>query len=912
MSVDDEEEEEEDSDIEMEAPVVTTNRTKLGGKRKKALGMMMPAVFMKKAQADLKLMEREKREGAFSGSDLGSGDDDLVLSDGSDGKARKRGKIRRDPNRLDQPFRLDDEAFTDESGEDENAQDPSEEEEEHDAVASWLHSFAPQRQKASNEDIVDRFLKQARHKKSRTTTTKKRRRTEGKRAEDGARAGVGSKEGTTRRPPLHEDGTGRVINRSTASNASNAPRPKQARPAVKVISLDTDRGLFDLAGFHNAPEDDDDVVIIDRAPLAPRQAIAPAAPVARGLPPITTIRAPPPLIDEDDEQWASFGKFSHDFGILRLPAGIQFVTNSFVQVGHLFSLLNPSSTTRPYRACEPFGIGLRSTASLDEIEAQVPLLCDSIFDSLSLTVEEGAEAIPADAVEEAMRFLGSYMSETVVDAGSDSTTRFAAGVSAQLDRLDLRLDTIRERDRASTKVFNKRRISFSWLLVDFATRVSIIKPSANDKERVQRLATALVKRLVAHGVEHTTKALKNFMVDSSTTALIVSDASVDAWLGLVSLATKEGLNVFQEEDLWRIVGQEASSAVSKTAKSGPIVGEVTSYIAMTLCAISQFTSSGMSTSTPRLIAHWPTVMRMLDPIQPSALSKSDHSLSNTAVARRDRYLWTLVARCLVFVERWGWSIIGNEELLHKLFDLLNARRLADLTIETNGDFPQFLQDLSLLDSIQLDLSDTAFVLFLKLVVHSAQQLSSKPEKERSRRLTRLFLRLSPMASAPWTRQSLEITRSGSILVNHYSLFMTFALLSPSSAPQRLDQARRLLLFSDADQLSRQCSIRALLYFTFIFRRLSLNLDPIAEWISSVANQLRGEYVEMEKQRRKEDKGTRRTVRKGQEDPLWRCAVICTMVLRAVQHALNQGEEKSFPTLTLLQPGAFEFPSCLLL
>lgn len=837
--------------------------------------MMMPAVFMKKAQADLRLMEREKADGLTSGSDEGSGD---AYSSGEERKGVARTRIV--PRANGHSLRLLGEGYTDESGDDGISVDQADEEEEQDAVASWLQDFAPQRHHAADEDIVDRFLKQARKTKRALApgTTQRRNRGEGK-----------SSKRKSDRQPLKESNNARQEG-STVAKQHRPRRPNLPPP----ISLDTDRAIFQYSS---------------RRDPAPRRHTDDVLPIRHARKHDNDIISQVPVLGQQNESegWASFGKFSHDFGITRLPAGLVFSPGSFVRHGHLHSLLAHATTPPTLRSCTPFGTTLDLRLSILDFETALPSLCDAIFDA---TVEctDGMEESTDKSCSDALRFVGAYISTMSLTESTD-TTRVGAGIVSQLDRFELRLSTFvaAEPDQAA---FDRRCITVAWHLVDIAVRLATMDPTHSD--RLRRLISSLVARLLRHGPEHTMKQLKLFMVDVLPADLSIRDVSIECWLGVISLALNPHATqgTFGEQELWETVTDELDKSLPPEGRRSIAAGEAFSYSAMMVCAISQFSSSGLSTSMPRLAAHWPIAMRALEPIQPSALAKVDHTVSNTALARRDRYLWTLIARCQVLSQRWGWKIDVKDALIPKLFDLVNARRLADLTIESGGDFPSFLQNPREGYS-RLRTTDSAFVLFLRLVMQASSDITAVSELDKRRQLTRLFLRLSPMSSGAWSRASPELLRSPSVLVNHYSLFITFAILSPTSASQRLDQARRLLDFANVDDAARRTCIRSILYFALNFRNHGVALDQIISWLATIVTQLRLEYVDLEKRRRvDEGRGGKKgfVVRPEQgRDQLWRCAVLLTMVLRSIQLILrwevNEGGSTPFPDITLLPPGA---------
>jgi len=956
-------------------------RLEVRGKRRRALGAMMPAVFLKKAVADLELMKRERRArraggalGSDSDAELDGGDETDELNSGDEEalerererkrRARARVKVRPldDDGQDARPSLLGADVFTDESGSapersDDDVDDAHDD--EADAVASWLDSFAPRSRKgraggtatggAADEDIVDRFLRRARRPPRGPAQRQPSRKKGG-----AGRAGHGEGKDAPARARAAGVGAGRadkqqrgVLRDSGNYVAGYRPLDGPAAPAwqrrPKQVALDTDEAVFAFVGLRDGaardePTDTGVVVDAPRHPAAPRP--AGARPADFGIPAVPRALGAA-AVEPDGEVWASFGRFSHDFDLHRLAAGVRFAgPDSFVRNGYLFSLVDVSALPQGPFAADAFGCRLSSSMAADELDPLVPTLCDGAHDALAASLAAADDAAsPLVEVGSALRFLGHWTSTQVArPAEDDALARLGTAILVHLERLETRLDSLPVPDDAAARAFRLRRIVMSWHVVDLAARLrKECGDSVVDSARLHRLVAVLVRRLLQHGVDRTTRTLKAARLPDA----LVADVTVEAWLGLVSLAlSDDGGGGLSETELWTIVLDETRATLAGTrAERGPAGGEVLSYTAMALCAVSQFSPSGISRSKPRLAAHWPALLATLEAIQPAALAQPDHTLSSTAVARRDRYLWTLFARCLVFVERWAWSVDIRDELLPRLFDLLNARRLADLTTETAGDFPPFLQDLSLFDKkVELDPKrDTAFVVFLKLVLAAAAALPSSTDAEKRRRgaqLTRLFLRLSPMVSSAWSKQSAELSSRGpSVLVNHYSLHLAFAALLPSAAPQRIEQAARLIAFGNVDDEARKTCIRAVLYFALVARRHQLALGPVVEWLAAIMGTLKSEYGAVERERRKDERlqrrgggggggggggagpgagsgaGGTRTRNGASGDPLWTRALMITMVLRSVQvvtRSRRPGDEQAavdFPDLALLHPGA---------
>ncbi|KAI5480131.1 methyl methanesulfonate-sensitivity protein 22 [Pseudohyphozyma bogoriensis] len=616
-------------------------------------------------------------------------------------------------------------------------------------------------------------------------------------------------------------------------------------------------------------------------------------------------------------RWDAFSKFSHDFEVPRLPVGIQFVAGSFVGAGHLFSLISssPSATSvtePPHRLLRPFDLTLDSSMSANECTVVLPNLFDNFFSAISTALDDdiSESARLPKVVADSLAFLGFFVTERFEQLlGEEEKGALVESIKAELGRLDVRLDDLGAANEAIVEGLRLHRLALTWFGIDIACRLAQVPGVKVDESELARRISSLVEFLLKHGLSRTMKTLKGVAdpdQDLPAPERKVDDPSVDAWLALISLALSEVAPTFTEATLWKVVGEGVEKSLTSVAKRTPVGGEVASYSAFALCATSQFTPSGISTSSPRLSANWDVILRALEPIHLDVLAKAESSLPDAALNRLDGYIWTLFARCLVLVNRWNWGFQADDKLLPKLFAILKTRHLAHLSIETTIDFPVILQDLDRFRETTLDLEkDTAFSIFLKLLIKTSDDITAhlSTEKEKDRVLSRLFTRLAPMTQKPWTRDSQELSKTTTPLVNHYSLILTFMVLSPSAAAQRLDQCRRLISFTDVEDVSRKACVRSILYFLIVYQRNGVSITPVVDWLATVATQIRQEWLELEKQIAKDLKEG--IVSKPKQEAQRRLAVLNLMVLRSVQIALKKhaagASPGPFPDIELLHP-----------
>lgn len=603
---------------------------------------------------------------------------------------------------------------------------------------------------------------------------------------------------------------------------------------------------------------------------------------------------------KEAESWDAFTRFSHDFCIHRLPNGIAFSQTSYIGRGHLRDLIDSLGDSYiPLRSTLfAFGLTLAGDMPTAELTAQLPLLCDRLHTELSL-VDEEDEPSPLffDACD-CLRWLASFLSAHRDDAA------FVSEVDIQLTHLRSRLAALRLGDVA--------RLQLDWAFLE----VTLRNPSRKEGEASEAVQ-ALVVRLMRQNAAHTVKALKaavpgEAMEPSSSLPLLM----VDLWVRLCRLAVDRGRETVEAQALWAMV-EQASESRSREAKLHPIQAtEALAFATMMICACSQFATTGSVTAKASLPSYWPAVTNALQRVSPAALAEDTSKLSNTALQRRDGYVLALFARCLVFVDRWGWKVDGREGLVAKLFDVLNARLLSGLTTDGPRDFPSFLQQYDGTVPMTLDRrGDTAFHIFLKLLIRAAKDQAGSTELEKRKGFNKLISRITPQRKLPFTRDALShrLSLDRSALVNHYSLFMALAIAAPQSAAQRLSQIRNLLAFEEADDDARMVCLRAIMYLAIVYRHLEFDLAPLLAWLAHICRFVRSQYDELEARRRQIGKVA---LVQREADQLTRemyaASVTISTILRAVQHILiadagiakAKGTEAPYPDLALLDDGAF--------
>jgi hypothetical protein len=258
----------------------------------------------------------------------------------------------------------------------------------------------------------------------------------------------------------------------------------------------------------------------------------------------------------------------------------------------------------------------------------------------------------------------------------------------------------------------------------------------------------------------------------------------------------------------------------------------------------------MTTSSCRLPASWELVAFALKQIRLAADPEADKGLSERILDKRDEYIWLIASRCFILCNRWHWRIDDTSMMFAQLANIFRSRKFANLRREAS-DFPSFMleNDLQLLS--QYKPSDTAFELFLKLIVQALNDYhpddDSDARRTASSKLKRLLALVMPVGSVPFTKVQPPTAHELSMLYNRLSAVAVAIYLesTPSSVQERLTHARRYVNFRDADDTTRVACIRGMMHFAIIMRYRRLPLDEVLSWLAEMTDVLVDEYRDLD-------------------------------------------------------------------
>ena len=562
---------------------------------------------------------------------------------------------------------------------------------------------------------------------------------------------------------------------------------------------------------------------------------------------------------QDDEATQGITKLTVDFGISAVPPGVRFGPSTYLGKYQLHDLITSINGEGETRAPLPY-------SDLDNINLRSDMTPDQLSEALDVTVNVLYEWLNADNPEEesvetmvskpkrhdALMFA---LSETCIWifvhsdemgrkqlqlAMSDFFRRLRECIQDSIAKLDMR------RRLSSTKIF-----SVLWFNANLSSRWFVTNKRIN--LGVSDSWTNAVELLIDHLMDFDLqKVLEDIhqagdLIEGDTVQVRVAELWICLIHFLPFMSTAMEGTVQQDQVFWTFV-QRALKELELNGRPDLENSEFQWKLLFGLSALGQFTRNGIATTSNNLSASWEVVATALDSIK-LVHTLADDKLPFTALRKRDHYVRMVVARCYLLGTRWQWSMRDAYVMFNKLVEIFKSRKFGNLLSE-ESDFPAFLRYSNLQMLTELRKSDSAFGLFLKLVVLAGRckDCGSELVQRVNARLRKLLSLTVPLSGVPFNRVSPPLGQELSMLYNRFSSIIVAIYLEPTAINlrSRLVQARRYVIFSEADWKSRQACIRALMYTAILSRYLELPLDEPLAWLEEMVDALLRDYDEAEK------------------------------------------------------------------
>jgi len=524
-----------------------------------------------------------------------------------------------------------------------------------------------------------------------------------------------------------------------------------------------------------------------------------------------------------------------DFDIPALPSGHKFGPNTYIGRGWLHELITAlSSDSVP--AVPPSimlcGIKLEPPAGVGAFLKSLGQIFDGLFDlavSLpSLDAPEGDKEWRT--LQHTAGQMVSWFLVTTTEAESsvlrESVKEQVLKSIARIPELHVEIGSV-----------DGPILDICWFAVELSARIGILF-SASPPNPLKQSVSLLVNVLLDFGLMQTMMPIRNGdALEGANTAQMTAELWVclfhllDTYVDITSPVRKT-------HPFWAVITDVLQT--SRSIKTCLEASETIWRAIFSFCALTQFSVHGMTTSTSRIPPSWELVVLALKKIRLTADLIADKALSTASLDKRDEYIGLVTLRCFHLWNRWHWGLDEASILFNQLVEIFRSRKFASLRHE-RPEYPQFmlLNDWALLS--KYGHGDTAFVLFLKLLVEAASPDMANPNRALSPRAKKLLSLAIPIGSLPFSKKNPTAVKDLSMLCNRLSAVAIGVYLDPSHHFSRINHARTYVDFSDADETIRLAVIRGLMYLAILFKNNKIPLEGIVAWVDAIANVLVNEF-----------------------------------------------------------------------
>ncbi|WVQ73377.1 hypothetical protein IAR50_002948 [Cryptococcus sp. DSM 104548] len=546
--------------------------------------------------------------------------------------------------------------------------------------------------------------------------------------------------------------------------------------------------------------------------------------------------------------WANFDRFSTDFDISPLPAGLYCDSDSIPGSGRLASLVTflrrqGNQTGVMPGIVKEFDIELAGNMP----PAAVQEVIDIIFDAthrhlLALANNSFTAPVPLGP----LIFLSSYVSGHGQNGDLASLKK---GLLRCVEEMLVKLDGVDIGQSSGNQLAKDSLLNIEWALFELTCRTCAgAAEEATSAVLVKECTFVMLRQLLLGGFDLTIRPLKAIMAGESVSPEI-SETPITLWISILhSTSAWDSCAQADEGTLFHEAFDRVIDTVFQLDRTGPIAAERIWYFVFGLCALSQFNEKGEINETFNAVPRWTLVKRAVSLIKVVFDEDAEKRAHPHTLRGRDRYIKAMMARCIKLSAVWKWyferasfSLVNRD-----LGNIFKDRQYRNLPTEPPVDYPEFIThyDMSLSAS-ENTRHETAFDLYLRLVCVAASDIiagaESLEEAQRAEKdVQRLAMSTIPISSVKFNRILPPGPRDLAQLTNRYSTMIAACYFSPSLLEYLLTNSKNWSPFAQADYVSREVCIRGLMYLAVACRHHDQPLDHVVERLAEILKILQDE------------------------------------------------------------------------
>ena len=528
-----------------------------------------------------------------------------------------------------------------------------------------------------------------------------------------------------------------------------------------------------------------------------------------------------------------------DLGIPLLHSGKSFGLSTSIRKGWLHELLRLiTSAQEPVLppSINSCGFELGPTMGADKLVSILQDICSTLFEFVTDLPDVDAETtIRGTVIMRVVPLLISWFSKTE-DEGTYTSLREAG--EREIARL---VDKIQ---KITLPVVDMSILATCWFAVEMCARLGCRLEGQPLTGILQESAMTLIHFLLQVGLEKPIMIVKS---DTNMTEPSVPHFAAELWVSLVHLLgecdSQEKANR-RIHPFWLLLMTAIQSRPEgQKPRTNLEASETIWYTIFSLCALSQYSVHGMTTGAPRLPACWDLVVFALKKIRLNEDPKMDLGTPSAMLLQRDKYIGLVMTRCFHLRERWHWKLDDASGLFNQLAVIFRSRKFINLRHE-GTEYPKFLKDRNWDLLASYDPKDTAFVIFIKLIVQAAKDDQGSIPGKLSLKTKKLLSLAVPVASLPFSKTNPPTLHELTMFYNRLSAVAIALYLEPDEYDFRTRQAREYIKFADADDTTRSAVIGGMMNWAIMMVNREIKLDAITTWIEEMVQVLSAELKEI--------------------------------------------------------------------
>lgn len=225
----------------------------------------------------------------------------------------------------------------------------------------------------------------------------------------------------------------------------------------------------------------------------------------------------------------------------------------------------------------------------------------------------------------------------------------------------------------------------------------------------------------------------------------------------------------------------------------------------------------------------------------SRLFEAYETNSTGQSARYNPYLRAVFARCFQLIANWHWS--RCEGIIGTLFDFFARKNLAHLRKEECHSSPTFLEHLAGDPYLSVNASDRCFHILLKLIAKGLQRMR---QVYPAKKIRDIVWRLMPNHGRSHPKDEELRQEDLGALRNHHDLLCTLYWASPPDFRPRLTVLRNLVQLETSHREVCHLNIRAwsyLVQFQLSAEEPLSSLQPFANWHDDLLEQILRQHAQ---------------------------------------------------------------------